>query len=577
MKLKTSPENCESRSGSACLAWWRHLAIVLLLLAFVACGSDDETAGGSSEETQGIAITDKQVAGVSQKGPFVKGSSVTVQELKNGTTLAQTGRSFKGKIASDKGDFSIKVDSLVSQYALLQVDGYYYNEITGVKSSSIISLNALTDLSDRDNVNINLLTHLAYDRVLHLVDSGASVSEAKIQAEAEIFNAFEITGDFDAAEDLNIFSNRDGDAALLAISVLLLGDRSEADLTELMTMFSMDMEKDGIWDDEPNKAKIADWASETTVEFGLPAIRANVTGWSFGVPQDFEKHVKNFWYMNYKLGVCDESREGEVAADSNAISRYYYKNSTRRFICNSGEWKVYYEPTSSEDAGSSSSAAETGSSAAEISSSSLVCSDENEGEIVGDSLTKKFSICDAGEWREATNFEYDTYQWEDGYDGELRVGLSGEKYIYDMDHWRVAGWGAEREVGGCTEAIAADSSRRLVTIYSNNWFCRNREWVLVFPYELDTLGWTPGSDGEIRHAQDYSDLSEWVIRGWYVYEGADSVWRIVSESESAMMRGGVPLADAGCTTLRVGAVILKPSDNAYYECQSGHKWIKQLE
>ena len=73
----------------------------LFILLSVGCGDDgsNKGAGGTSEETQIIAIEDKTVAGVSQKGPFLKGSSITVQELEGAALLEsgklrQTGKSF---------------------------------------------------------------------------------------------------------------------------------------------------------------------------------------------------------------------------------------------------------------------------------------------------------------------------------------------------------------------------------------------------------------------------------------------------------------------------------------------------
>ena len=48
------------------------------------------------------------------------------------------------------------------------------------------------------------------------------VKNAKKQAETEILRAFGIQGDFANSEDLDIFSEGDGNAALLAISVLML-------------------------------------------------------------------------------------------------------------------------------------------------------------------------------------------------------------------------------------------------------------------------------------------------------------------------------------------------------------------
>ena len=75
------------------------------------------------------AIPGKEITGVSQKGPFLLGSSVTIQEL-DGDSLNQTGKSFKASVKSKSGDFAVNVEDLVSQYVLLEIKGYYYNEVT---------------------------------------------------------------------------------------------------------------------------------------------------------------------------------------------------------------------------------------------------------------------------------------------------------------------------------------------------------------------------------------------------------------------------------------------------------------
>jgi hypothetical protein len=73
------------------------------------------------------AITNKTIVGVSQKGPFINGSTVTLYEL-NFETQAQTGKSFIGQIEDDHGSFSISKIELTSQYALLNANGFYRNE-----------------------------------------------------------------------------------------------------------------------------------------------------------------------------------------------------------------------------------------------------------------------------------------------------------------------------------------------------------------------------------------------------------------------------------------------------------------
>ena len=385
-----------------------------------------------------IAVKNKSIAGVSQKGPFVTGSAVKLYEL-DGETFAQTGKSFTGKITSDKGEFTVSSISLVSQYALLEANGYYQNEVSGSKSSGTITLNALTDLSDREKVNINLLTHLEYERAMELVNTGINVPVAKKQAEAEIFNAFGIQGEFSNSEDLSIFSEGDGNAALLAFSVLMLNDLSEADLTERMTKFATDVSKDGEWNDETTKAKIADWAKRTDLNGGLATIRTNIEGWNLGSVPGFEKYVRNFWYKNYDLGDCSSENEGSVLANKNERSSNY--GTLERFICKSGAWVA------------------------------------------------------------AKDIEKDTYQWNAGEDGEIKAGdvISTNKYVYDgaISKWREASL-VEATLGGCTETREADVSRNTGKVNGTWYICKSRVWESTNNITVDTQGWVEGSDGSLK-------------------------------------------------------------------------------
>ena len=143
-----------------------------LATMFVACGDDGSSA--TSEQTPVVSIEKKSISGISQKGPFVEGSSVKLYELRS-KDYALTGKNFTGKINSNDGKFSLSSVTLSSQYALLEANGYFRNEVTGKKSRGTITLNALTDLSDREKVNVNLLTHLEYERALYLIGTGLSV------------------------------------------------------------------------------------------------------------------------------------------------------------------------------------------------------------------------------------------------------------------------------------------------------------------------------------------------------------------------------------------------------------------
>ena len=333
---------------------WLLPAFALGSILVTAC-SDGRQTTGTSEESEGItAVKDWEVAGVSQKGPFVTGSSVTVQEL-DGITLKQTGKSFKGTIKSDKGDFAIKDINLESQYAILEASGYYRDEITGKKSTGTVTLRALTDLTKRKTVNINLLTHLEYERVMYLVtEKKLSIAKAKAQADEEILAAFGIDVDFGKSEDLNIFESGDGNAALLAISVLMHADADVAGLTERMGEFSIAIAEGGDWEDADTKAVIADWACDADLKGSLATVRDNVEGWKYAdsVPA-FEKYVTNFWWDNYGLGQCTSKREGDTKRNVNKLSKMY----NEYFVCEGGRWHI-----PGEEPASSSSGNEPGSS-----------------------------------------------------------------------------------------------------------------------------------------------------------------------------------------------------------------------
>lgn len=259
------------------------VTILTALLSLVGCGDS-----GSSSSSERHSINNKTISGISQKGPFIAGASVTVQEL-DGVSLLQTGNSFKGTTRNDKGEYSIASVDLASQYALVEVNGYYRNEVTGENSKSPIVMTALVDLSDRDNANVNIFTHLEVarvtklaleavakekalrDSVLAVLDSASLADSLKIykdvpsenphfiaakrQAHRELLASFGFIGDIEASEDLDIFGKGDGAAALLALSVIVLGDLSESQFTERMARLTSYLENGVFYD----KGLMAKW------------------------------------------------------------------------------------------------------------------------------------------------------------------------------------------------------------------------------------------------------------------------------------------------------------------------------
>ena len=320
----------------------RILGCLAVGAMFWACSDNDgkDVAGGASGDSGIVAVKDLDVAGVTQKGPFVKGSAVTVRGI-DCKTLEMTDERFEGEVNSDKGDFSVKGVSLKSSCALFEVTGEYRSEISGKKTDSELTLHALTNLKDRENVNINILTNLEYERLMYLVtEKGLAFAEAKAQAEKEVLAAFDIAGSFEEFENLDIFESGDENAALLAVSVMMQAETDDAGLVKRMEKFADSFAETGKWKDSTTKNAISEWAVKATASGGLDSIRKNIEAWDLGdtVPA-FEKFIEAYADGD-SIVLSSDSHEGSSSSFANANDGSEY-DATTNTLKDLRDGKVY--------------------------------------------------------------------------------------------------------------------------------------------------------------------------------------------------------------------------------------------
>ncbi|MBR4398046.1 MAG: hypothetical protein IKT05_02520, partial [Fibrobacter sp.] len=515
-------------------------------------------------DSEKVAVSLDEVSGVTQKGPFLSGSRVLVREMTDGRTLTQTGNSFNGKILNDNGEFKIKARMLVSQYVMLEASGYYRNEITGENSNSELTLFAITNVSSRNVVNMNLLTHLEYERVIYLVtQKKMKVNAAKKQAQQEVLNLLHIDAkNFSNSEDLNIAGASDEDAALLAFSIILQGDRSVSQLSELLTKIAIDMEEDGSWDNAAKRAEFADWALEAEQSGRIKTIRNNVASWKLSsVVPDFEKHIHHFWTTEYGLGVCSEDKQGVILQDTNSLST----SKDKYFICIDGHWRSAapieydtYEWEVGDDGDSRYGDVVTTNcyvyeDGSWRSGNSSDCSLKLRGctslrqDTVGLGSDKVWHICDSKSWRNATTYEKDTFGWKDSTDGTIKKGnVTDSIYVFDKTLWRTTS-NVEGKLGGCVTAIA-DSVGKVGSTY---YICKSNAWVEASALEYDTYKWVDGKDGD-------SKLGSVNAKNCYVFE--KNAWRSGNSSDCSLKL-------RGCTSLRQDTVGLG-SDKVWHICDA---------
>ena len=483
-----------------------------------------------ANDSERVAVSLDSLAGFSQKGPFLKGSTVYLYELSDGRTLKQTNGNFTSYITRDDGRYKFSARDLASQYAMIVVEGNYRNEVTGGTSDAPIRLRALTDMRKRSDANINLLTTLEFDRVYYLVTrEGKTVKQAKKQAQAEIFKAFDIdtTGFTGSAEDLDVFGATDADAALLAISIMLQGDGNATDLSVLLTEIASDMEMDGKWDDSVSKAKVLDWIAMADGKGRLADFRKYVGDWGLSdtVPV-FEKFARNFYSVGSKLGKCGGKNiaVGRVKGIGNPASKYY---------------AATYSDTSKTKV-------------------RFICTD-----------------ADSARWREATDIEKDTvglghdFETGDVTSGSINKGLT---YVYQNGYWRhgteldwVVGTGClpdrddkvQKGRRGDWYKCIGDSAM----IYENadglvesSW---NGVWRPAIQIEKDTngLGSSGHVDGDTASGRDDKE-------NFYVFE--DGIW--VGVNADATVRATMRLMGIGCVR-KLNGMLAKGSDGVWRQCR----------
>jgi len=261
--------------------------------------SSSEKADSSSVEEKQYAIKNKTLTGVAQKGPLVDGHGfvreVDCETLRPTSYDAESGYF---SVVIEDGVINVENLNMVSPCAEIGVWGYYLDEHTGEKSKKEVNLHAFANLENRSTVNVNVFTQLESDRIRYLVDEKKMpVAEARALAKKEILALFDIKDDIGDFVDLNVLKSGEGNAALLAASVLLTAQtdpEKNAHLTYTVDSLRESYVKTGEWDNEM-KTKIANWAKSAKENGTLETIRKNVAGWKNveAVPE-FEKYVEKF-------------------------------------------------------------------------------------------------------------------------------------------------------------------------------------------------------------------------------------------------------------------------------------------
>ncbi len=266
------------------------LRLFLVLFLIVGCSKDDSMpneGNGNDNNPVDITLTKSLV----QKGPFVQGSTISLQELNDDLTLS--GNVYNTETIDDFGSFDVNA-VLQNDKVDIAATGFYFNEVTGQLTNAPLTLRTFVEFSNEEKVNLNILTTISRQRIKHLMSTeNLSFKAAKEQAEKETLNAFNIPESLYSGltgfEDMDISQNGDSNGILLAISAITQGDNSVAELGEFIAKLSEDLKEDGVLtsgllkneiienskslDFERIKQNLAQRFTELEVPFSIPEFR----------------------------------------------------------------------------------------------------------------------------------------------------------------------------------------------------------------------------------------------------------------------------------------------------------------
>jgi uncharacterized protein (TIGR02145 family) len=301
------------------------IASLVLIIFLAACRKD--------EEENVAKIKKEKISGFVQKGPFISGTQILMSELNS--SLEQTGNVFSTQISNSRGSFEISDVQLSSSFVEFTANGFYFDEIKNGISSAQLTLYAISDISDLNTINVNILTHLEKRRVEYLVkENDYSFEDAKQTAQAEVLAVFGISNEeMQSSETLDISVDHADNAILLAISLILQGNRSVGDLTELLALISSDLRENGVIENE----EILNNLRLSALNLNLVSIRQNLAArYQFlnilaAIPE-FESYISVFLSFTSQLPAAITSMATDVTAFSATLNGLVNPNSSNTTV-----------------------------------------------------------------------------------------------------------------------------------------------------------------------------------------------------------------------------------------------------
>lgn len=259
-------------------------------------------------------------------------------------------------------------------------------------ASQKVPLSVIANITDGNPVVVNLFTHLQTARALVIMERPTFVSaddilDASMDAAAtDIWEAFNVSlADVALGDTVGLM------LALHAMLSEVMLDRGAAFLDTITQRLA----RNGVWGDSPIPAAIADALLLADVKDGFADLRERFSDVGNEVDAGFEAKLRAFYQDRLGISPCKATNVNKVFSVINGYSRFApeqewdFSTVSERFMCNA-DGKIVFAPDSLKDTYS--------------------FEDGEEGEVrVGAFTGNLYYTYDGGAWRPATAIEKDSY------------------------------------------------------------------------------------------------------------------------------------------------------------------------
>lgn len=235
-----------------------------------------------------------------------------------------------GSLDSATGEFFL--EKVILEDSIVEVGARAQDYVEGNRVKNNMDLSAVINAKRTRKTNLNYLTTLASELILHYYMQGNSFAEAREKANKVVLKNLRLPQDLSDFENYSVYGGGNGDAMLAAVSIVIEKYYMEHSMSTSWITLKIDTAS-GEFVDSLVFKRLSQYAANLLEYDGADSVRKAIAAKSpTGKVANFEKYL-SILYAETKDGkACDAENRGEILGFGDA---FHYN----RLVCSDSVWR----------------------------------------------------------------------------------------------------------------------------------------------------------------------------------------------------------------------------------------------